>query len=196
MGHEQLDEIVDFAQASREQRFERGRGLPGIRVGDGRRGLAGGHALGPADAEHAACPARRPAERDRRADGRRAAFEGVLELFADHRSEPDAEVLLWLSTIAAQLAQYLACRRAEDALAAPADRRVLDEQLERAVARAREDGVQSALLVCDHEQAVVLSERDPRTAARDALDAADRIRSALGRPLELAGGGPWRCAAR
>jgi GGDEF domain-containing protein len=134
------------------------------------------------------------------------AFEGVLEFFADHRSEPDGDILLWLGTIGAQIGQYLARWNAEDALAAALGRTALAEHLPRAVERAERNGLPAALLLCDvdsedvlrpvmkpgdvigrqgEEFALLLTDLGPRTAPRDALVAAEAIRAAAGRTTSV-----------
>jgi diguanylate cyclase (GGDEF)-like protein/PAS domain S-box-containing protein len=103
-----LPEVGDFGAASLEQRFERGRGLPGYVWATGAPTWVSDLVWDPRIA--ATARAQRAGLRSAVALplGSGAGFCGVLELFSTDERDPDGEQLVWLSVVAAQVGQYLA----------------------------------------------------------------------------------------
>jgi len=96
-----------FAAASLEQRFGAGRGLPGYVWATGAPAwipdLIWDPRMASVQGAHEAglhCAVGLPL-------GAGEAFEGVLELFSDHRREVDADRLGWLAGVSALVAEHL-----------------------------------------------------------------------------------------
>jgi diguanylate cyclase (GGDEF)-like protein/PAS domain S-box-containing protein len=109
-------QVGEFGAASLEQRFGRGRGLPGYVWATG----------APAWLRDLIWDPRMTATQRATRAGLRSAvalplgtateLEGVLEFFSDEERGPDGEVLAWLGVVAAQIGQYLARWRTHQTL--------------------------------------------------------------------------------
>jgi len=109
-------EVGAFGVATLEQRFERGRGLPGYAWATG----------APAWIRDVSWDPRMASSRGARSAGLHAgvalplgggeAFEGVLEFFSSGSVRPDGETMAWLSAVAAQVALGVTQWRTHEAL--------------------------------------------------------------------------------
>jgi diguanylate cyclase (GGDEF)-like protein/PAS domain S-box-containing protein len=100
--------VGEFAAASLEQRFERGRGLPGYVWATGAPAWLSDVVWDPRMASKQGASRAGLQSAVALPLGVGSSFEGVIELFSEDRREPDAELLMWLTVIASQVAQYLA----------------------------------------------------------------------------------------
>ncbi len=111
--------IADFAEASFEQHFAKGRGLPGYVWAGGTpvwlRDLRWDPRMGSVARAQGAGLRAAVAIPLRSSTGR---LEGVLEFFSDEVRHPDDQVMSWLTTTGSQLVQYFARWRAHETLTA------------------------------------------------------------------------------